>query len=327
MALSSNAKQLLASAPTCRILVVGDLMVDEHIWGTTSRVSPEAPVLVVDVQSETLAPGGAANVAQQLLALGANVFVAGIVGRDNAGDDLLAFLDRSGADVSAVFKAGDRPTTRKTRVIAGSQQIVRVDREVRTPLAVDQVDDFCSTIEGVFEHVDAVLFSDYEKGVFTEAIARRLLERAKAKGLIVTANPKPRSVSWFAGGDLVQLNRSEADAASRSHRFASLDELDFHVAGAELRGVLGVINLLVTRGPKGLTVFHADGTATDVPAHPVEVYDVAGAGDSTLAVATIGLAAGGDVATSVLLGNAAGGAVVRKSGVVSASVAEIEILL
>ena len=128
MALSSNAKQLLASAPTCRILVVGDLMVDEHIWGTTSRVSPEAPVLVVDVQNETLAPGGAANVAQQLLALGANVFVAGIVGRDNAGDDLLAFLDRSGADVSAVFKAGDRPTTRKTRVISGSQPTARLGR-------------------------------------------------------------------------------------------------------------------------------------------------------------------------------------------------------
>ena len=323
----SYAKQLLANADKCRILVVGDLMVDEHIWGTTTRVSPEAPVLVVDVHRETMAPGGAANVTQQLLTLGAHVAVAGIVGNDQAGRDLLQCLRDSGADTGAVFVADDRPTTRKTRVIAGSQQVVRVDREVRVPLNDLQADQFCRNVIACMPHVDAVLFSDYEKGVFTEAIAKRLLESAKQHECVVTANPKPQSAAWFNGGDLVQLNRMEADLASRSHRFATLDEADFHCAGSELRTILNVTNLLVTRGAKGLTVFHADGSASDIPAHPVEVYDVAGAGDSTLAAATIGLAAGGDIDTSVMIGNAAGGAVVRKSGVVCATSAEVLALL
>lgn len=323
--------RILESFPGKRVLVIGDLMADEHIWGHVNRISPEAPVPIVEVERETFVPGGAANTAAQLVAFEAEVFVAGVVGDDTAGGKLREALRALGADISAVVTAPDRPTTRKTRVTAGSyqgaQQIVRVDRELRAPLTAETEAALVCACEEVLEAgCDALLFSDYLKGVLTETLVARLSAAARVQGVVVTANPKPASVAFYKEADLIQLNRKEADEASRTTLFESLDDTLFHAAGARLREVLGVRNLLVTRGARGLTIFEPT-RFVDVAAVPVEVFDGTGAGDSTIAGITMGLAAGGTIEQAVRLGNAAGGAVVRHVGVVTARREEVAALL
>ena len=322
---------ILENFPGRRVLVIGDLMADEHIWGHVNRISPEAPVPIVEVERETFVPGGAANTAAQLVAFEAQVFVAGVVGDDAAGGKLREALHALGADIEAVVTATDRPTTRKTRVTAGSyqgaQQIVRVDREKRAPLTAETEDALVAACQVILERgCDALLFSDYLKGVLTETLVARLSAIARAQGIVVTANPKPASVAFYKDADLVQLNRKEADEASRSTLFESLDDTLFHDAGARLREVLEVRNLLVTRGARGLTLFESE-RYVDVGAVPVEVFDGTGAGDSTIAGITMGLAAGGTVEQAVRLGNASGGAVVRHVGVVTATRPEVAALL
>ncbi|MBB6052951.1 bifunctional heptose 7-phosphate kinase/heptose 1-phosphate adenyltransferase [Armatimonas rosea] len=322
---------ILENFPGKRVLVVGDLMADEHIWGHVNRISPEAPVPIVEVERETFVPGGAANTAAQLVAFEATVFVAGVVGDDAAGGKLREALTTLGADVRAVVTATDRPTTRKTRVTAGSyqgaQQIVRVDREKRAPLTPETEAVLLAACEALLDQgCDALLFSDYLKGVLTETLVARLTAAARARGIVVTANPKPASVGFYKDADLIQLNRKEADEASRTTLFESLDDTLFHEAGARLREALEVRNLLVTRGARGLTVFEPE-RFVDVGAVPVEVFDGTGAGDSTIAGITMGLAAGGTIEQAVRLGNASGGAVVRHVGVVTARRDEVAALL
>jgi D-beta-D-heptose 7-phosphate kinase/D-beta-D-heptose 1-phosphate adenosyltransferase len=329
---SSSLLEILDRFPGQRVLVVGDLMVDEHVWGRVSRVSPEAPVLVIDVERESSVPGGAANTANQLLTLGAQVFVAGVVGDDDAGMRLRENLGTLGARVDAIVTADDRPTTRKTRVVAasyqGAQQIVRVDREQRQPLEPAAREALLARCIAILENgCDALLFSDYIKGVLSEPTIARLTAEARRRGIVVTANPKPLSAAFYSDVDLAQLNRKEADEASRTTLFESLDEAEFHAAGTRLRDALAVRNLLVTRGAQGLTVFTESDGYLDIPPHRVDVFDGTGAGDSTIAGVTLGLAAGATIAEAVALGNAAGGAVVRKVGVVTATRDEIASLL
>ena len=323
--------RLIDQFPGRRVLVVGDLMADEHIWGHVNRISPEAPVPVVEVERETFVPGGAANAANQLLAFEAQVLVAGVIGADTAGEKLIAALGEQGARLDAIVTAPDRPTTRKTRVTAGSyqgtQQIVRVDREKRAPLLPETASALIAKCLAILEEgCDALLFSDYLKGVLSEKVVAALTEAARARGIVVAANPKPASVGYYRNADLIQLNRKEADEASRSALFESLDDTVFHQAGARLREALEVRNLLITRGGRGLTLFEAN-RFVDVPAIPVEVFDGTGAGDSTIAGITMGLAAKGTMEQAVRLGNAAGGAVVKHGGVVTARREEVAALL
>ncbi len=324
-----RVEEILARFAGRRVLVVGDLMVDEHIWGHVHRVSPEAPVLVVDVESESSVPGGAANAANQLRTLGAEVVIAGVVGADMAGERLRESLTTFGMDTGAVVVSPDRPTTRKTRVVAGTQQgaqqVVRVDREKRSGLPEDAANRLIAQVSARLSDCDALLFSDYTKGVLSENMVRTITEAARKQkpNIVITANPKPASVRFFADADVAQLNRSEADEALRSHLFESPDAAVFHDAGIRLREYLGLRNLLITRSSQGLTVFMANGTYTDIAPHRIEVFDGTGAGDSTIAGVTLALAAGASVTESVEIGNAAGGAVVRKTGVATATREEI----
>lgn len=325
----AQAEAILARFLGKRVLVVGDLMVDEHVWGNAARVSPEAPVLVVEAQRQTFVPGGAANVANQLLAFGAYVMVAGVVGDDADGRRLRAELTTLGADTEAVVISDDRPTTVKTRIVAGTQQIVRVDREKRAPLPEDAARRLIEKGRDALAACDALLFSDYDKGVLGRATVRALIEAARAAGVpAITANPKPASAHFYAGADVAQFNRVEADQALGGvHRLdAGASEETFHHAGARLREELQVGNLLVTRGAEGATLFTGDGGHVDVAPHRVDVYDVTGAGDSTLAGLTLALAAGAAPGDAAALGNASGGAVVRKVGVATATRDEVAAL-
>lgn len=320
-----QAETILARFSGKRVLVVGDLMVDEYVWGQVNRVSPEAPVLVVDAESHTFVPGGAANVVHNLRALGAETVVAGVIGRDAVGERLIEELHLLGADTSAVVHAEDRPTTQKTRIVAGSQQIVRVDREKRDALPAEVAGELVERAGELLTVCDALLFSDYDKGVLREDTVRALLAAARRSGAVVTANPKPVSAILYAGADVAQLNRTEAEQASGAH-LSRAPEDTFHAVGARLRETMGVRNLLVTRSSQGLTVFKDDETYVDLPAHLVEVYDGTGAGDSTIAALTLALASGANVEEAAAIGNAAGGAVVRHVGVVTAAPHEIAAL-
>lgn len=318
----SDAESILRRFDGKRVLVVGDLMVDEYVWGQVSRVSPEAPVLVVDAESHTFVPGGAANVVHNLRALGAETLVAGVVGRDAVGERLLDELRLLGADTSAVVAAEDRPTTQKTRIVAGSQQVVRVDRELRAPVTGETADRLVAHASDLLRVCDALLFSDYDKGVLSQSTIQSLMEVARQTGIVVTANPKPSSANFYHGADLAQLNKSEAEQASGAH-LSRAPEDAFHDVGRRLRDALGVRHLLITRSAQGLTLFHEGGRFTDIAPHRVEVYDGTGAGDSTISALTLALAAGASVEEAAVLGNAAGGVVVRKVGVVTATPDEI----
>lgn len=326
-----RAETILGRFVGRRVLVVGDLMVDEHIWGHVARVSPEAPVLVVDAERHTFVPGGAANVAHQLQAFGAHVLVAGVVGEDAIGERLLHELRELGTDTQAIVASPDRPTTQKTRIVAGSQQVVRVDHERRAPLPDDVAERLIARSREALEACDALLFSDYDKGVLGRATVAALIAAARSSSarpdLIVTANPKPTSSRFYEDVDVAQFNKVEADQVLGGvHRFDTPEEATFHAAGIRLREALRIRNLLVTRSAEGMTLFRADGGYTDIAPHRVEVFDGTGAGDSTISGLTLALAAGASVDEAAAIGNASGGAVVRKVGVATASRAEVAAL-
>jgi D-beta-D-heptose 7-phosphate kinase/D-beta-D-heptose 1-phosphate adenosyltransferase len=308
-----------------RVAVVGDLMMDEYLWGRATRISPESPVMVIDVDRESSVPGGAANVVNNLLALGARVSVYGVVGADAAGASLIEALRAEGADVEGIGVDSSRATTRKTRVVAHSQQVLRVDREQRHAIPAEVGDGLLSRLTEQLPDVNAVLISDYLKGVVTPHLAAGILKAARQANVIVTANPKPRSARILSGCTVLQLNQSEAIEASGDSRFAS--DPDLEEAGATLAESLCVETLIVTRGPKGLVYWQKGGGFGNVPAHAVEVYDVAGAGDTVISALTLSLASGSSVAQAAAIANHAAACVVRKVGVATVSQEELLQLL
>jgi rfaE bifunctional protein kinase chain/domain len=299
-----------------------------HVWGQVKRVSPEAPVLVVEATEETYAPGGAANAAAQLAGFGAQVIVAGVRGNDANGDILTKELARRGIGTAGIIALDNRPTTCKTRILAGNwkhaQHVVRVDKEDRSPLPEEAAKRLIRQALEILPSCNALLFSDYDKGVLSRKTVQTLTEAAQKLNIPVTANPKPTSIGFYKGVTVAQLNRSEAQEASKRHLpFLEMDDEKFHEAGKQLRTQLEVQNLLITRSEKGLTLFLESGEWLDIPAHPIKVEDVAGAGDSTIAGLTLALATGATLADAVTIGNASGAAVVQKVGVDTATCEEI----
>ena len=317
----ARLRQLVEAFAGARILCLGDLMMDEYVWGRATRISPESPVMVVEVDRETSVPGGAANVVHNLLALGASVSVVGVVGEDAAGAALRARLAEEGADVSGVLAEPGRPTTRKTRVVAHHQQVLRVDRERAAPLPDDVRERLEACIEGLARTADAIVVSDYDKGVICSPTARAAIEAGRRRGVPVAANAKPRNAACFAGASLVSLNASEADAVAGEPAFSAGDRLE--PAGRALREKIGVDTLVVTRGAEGLMLWERDGACRHVPAHPVEVYDVAGAGDTVISVLTLGLARGVEPAEAAEAASLAAAVVVRKVGVAVVTAQEL----
>jgi D-beta-D-heptose 7-phosphate kinase/D-beta-D-heptose 1-phosphate adenosyltransferase len=305
-----------------RIRVIGDVMLDEYIWGSVNRISPEAPVMIVDVNRYSHVPGGAANVVNNICALDAKSSVIGIIGDDEAGVSLKTALSNEGADTQGLVAMKDRPTTRKTRVIAHSQQVVRIDHEKRNPLDPDAKKKLFDLIDSEINVADAVLLSDYQKGVLDPEILRYCIKKADGR-IPITGNLKPRAIGPSISLTCLTLNLLEAKIATDK---ASLDtEEEINSAGKELLQKSGSENILITRGADGLTLFSAStpDTPVTVPAHPVEVYDVAGAGDTVISALTLALAAGATPIEAVTLANYAGAEAVKKVGVATISRAEI----
>jgi D-beta-D-heptose 7-phosphate kinase/D-beta-D-heptose 1-phosphate adenosyltransferase len=303
------------------IVVVGDLMMDEYLWGRATRISPESPVMVVEVDRESSVPGGAANVVNNLLALGARVAVIGVVGQDAAGEALVADLRTRGADVSGVLTDASRPTTRKTRVVAHSQQVLRVDREQTQFVSEAIARELVSGLRRDVESAEAILVSEYNKGVFTPSLAQAAVQMARDRGILLTSNPKPPNVRSLAGAHLVQLNQFEAEAASGDRGF--LHEEEERAAGARLIQELNVGTLVVTGGARGLSLWQADGGYRHIPPHLVEVYDSAGAGDTVISATTLALTTGAPMEEALFVAVRAAACVVRKVGVATVTPDEL----
>lgn len=314
---------LLNRLPGHRVVVVGDVMLDEYLFGGARRISPEAPVLVVDVERVSWAPGGAANVAANVKSLGGEVSIVGLVGSDDAGRRLRTQLEELGIDTSGLLEDPHRETTLKTRIIAGNQQVVRVDRERRERPDQKLHRRLVQELERQVPQASAVVASDYNKGM-TGQMTLDCIALAERQGVVFTSNPKPPNLRWFHGAGLITLNQVEAEAASGE---SIADTASAERAGERILEKTQARSVVVTRGAHGMSVFQPGQTPVHIPVMPVEVFDVAGAGDSVVSTLTLGLAAGADTVTAARLANFAGASVVRKLGVASAVPAEIAHLI
>lgn len=304
-----------------RVLVVGDLMLDEYVWGAATRISPEAPVMVVEVERDgDYRPGGAANVVHNVQALGASAALIGVVGDDGHGRRLTSRLADAGVNVDGVTVDKSRPTSRKTRIIAHNQQVVRVDREYRQEVTGDVAGKMLSHLGEQIPRCDAVIYSDYNKGVITSEIVSFGIAAAREQGRVVTSNPKPANILRFRGAAVVTLNQTEAESAASGP--LNTDE-QVGSAGLALAKELGVDAVVITRGAAGICVCERAGETTFIPAIPLEVYDVAGAGDTVISCLTLALASGADFVEAAELANWAAGAAVRKVGVSTVTRSEI----
>lgn len=295
-----------------RVLVIGDVMADHYVWGGVERISPEAPIPVVHVAREEVKPGGAANVACNIAALGGRVCLAGIVGADGMAEVLRQQLGAKGIDCVGLVADGARPTIQKTRVIAHNQQVVRVDRELQEPLGPEAQRSFERVCLGQVERCDAVLFSDYAKGALSSGLAAAVTRRARELGKVVAADPKPANMAWFAGATIVTPNQAEARAASG---LPIKDDASAEAAARKLMEGLHSEAVLITRGEHGMTLLQAEGGVTHIPTLARVVFDVTGAGDTVIATLTLALAAGMPVPEACQLANAAAGTVVAQIGV------------
>jgi len=303
-----------------RCLVIGDLMLDEYLWGKAERISPEAPVQVVDVVREELRLGGAGNVVNNLAALGAQVAVCSVIGGDENGRALLEDFTRRGVAVDAIFQDPDRRTSRKTRVVASHQQIVRIDRESRDPLSAGMEEQVCSWIAARAASFDVILLSDYLKGVLTRRVIESVVAAARPTAIPVLVDPKGIDFARYQGATILTPNRKEAEAASG---IPIRDSESLGQAAVLIMERAGLENLLVTRSEEGMSLFSRNAEAVHIPTVAREVFDVSGAGDTVLASLAIGVAAGLGMAEAARLANIAAGIAVGKLGTSTVSPAEI----
>jgi rfaE bifunctional protein kinase chain/domain len=309
--------RLLNAFQSHRIVVIGDVVLDEYVFGTATRMSREAPVPVLEFTGRKVIPGGAANPAVNLAALGAKVSLAGVTGEDAAGEELRAALAGYGIDLSGLRVDPSRPTTVKQRVMAQMglrfpQQVARIDRLSREPVSDEVAATLADVTCGDAGDCAAFLFSDYHNGLLTDALIGAVKRQADARGVLLTADAQG-SFLKYQGFGLVKCN---ADEAATFLRRPLMNDDDFAAAAIELRRTLGLTRaMVITRGPDGATAASADDQAVHVPSPKVEdVFDTVGAGDTAIAVLTLAVAAGAPLKDAVRLANLASGVVVRRVG-------------
>jgi D-beta-D-heptose 7-phosphate kinase/D-beta-D-heptose 1-phosphate adenosyltransferase len=303
-----------------RVLVVGDVMLDEYLWGKVRRISPEAPVPVVELERRSHAPGGAANAAANAAGLGAEVFLAGVRGDDLAGQRLHDSLRGQGIRLEGLLVDAARPTTTKTRVIAHAQQVLRIDEEQPTPLPEPLEQRLARFAEDCLDAVDVCVLSDYAKGILSTALTRRVIDKAARLGKPVVVDPKGPDPAPYRGATLVKPNLQEATLLwGREPR--SPEEIA--AAGGRLLELLDAAAVLLTRGPAGMTLFRRGQEAVHVPAQAREVFDVTGAGDTVTASAALALAVGADAEQAARLASLAAAVIVGRVGTVPITLAEL----
>lgn len=312
-------KDLFKKFKNTGILVIGDLMVDQYIWGKVKRISPEAPVPVVEVTDENLLLGGSANVANNILSLGGKVYVTGTVGRDELGKILINKFMGSGINTDGIVIDGDRPTTVKTRVIAHSQQVVRFDKEVKSDISRSTMALILEYVKGLLPEIKGIIISDYCKGLITRSLIKKILGLAGSK-IFVSVDPKIGHFDYYKGVGLITPNINEASFGSGVD---IVDEKTLINAGNILLKKLSCMALVITRGDEGMTLFEKGGKIHHIPTCAREVYDVSGAGDTVIASLTLSHAAGATLKNAAIIANHAAGVVVAKVGTAVATQEEI----
>jgi D-glycero-beta-D-manno-heptose-7-phosphate kinase len=312
-------QDIINKFPRQKIVVAGDCMLDEWIWGKVKRISPEAPVPVVEVKNRDYTPGGAANVVNNLRTLGAQVKIFGVTGDDDSAKVLKRLLKAEGVDTQGLIVDSSRPTTTKTRIIAHNQQVCRTDFEKKHPLSPEILSQIISKALSGNDY-QAIMVSDYGKGVICGQLCSALLDIARQKKILITGGPKPDNILYFKGFDLVSLNEGEAGLAS-GIPIENGDSLC--TAGEWLLSNLECKAVLITRGANGMSFFDNQGNIQHIPAYASQVYDVSGAGDTVIAVLTLALACGADLRTAVILSNYAASVVVRKVGTATLTAEEL----
>lgn len=320
-------RRLMAAFANQRILVVGDLMLDEFIWGKVSRISPEAPVPVVNVTGESYYPGGAANVARNIREFTNHVGVMGLAGTDPHGNHLLELLESAGIDTSGVQRDPAGSTIVKTRIIARNQQVVRVDRERKVALQAGQAECAIAYLNRVIGNLDGIIVADYGKGFLTQAVADSLCRTARAHGKILAVDPHPHtSLSWY-GATAIKPNRTEAFIAAGLPPSDPVTPVSsdraLMEAGTRLLARWKTGSLLITLGEQGMLLLQNDAPPCHMPTRAQDVFDVSGAGDTAIAVFTLGLCAGAAPAEAAELANRASGIVVGKLGTATVTFGEL----
>ncbi len=306
----AEAESVIKKFPSLKMLVLGDVMLDEFVWGEVERISPEAPVPVVEVKRESLLLGGAANVAANIRALGGQVVLCGLVGVDRAGEQLTSLLSQKGI-AGGLVATDARPTTVKTRIVARGQQVVRVDREERSGLGGRVLQDLVEAVGNSLDGCDGVVVSDYAKGVVCGEVMAELARLTSSRGIPLLVDPKPVNVSLYKGATILTPNKKEAEAMSgiRAHGPAALERIGERIA----REVSSPM-VLVTMGSRGMALFQTDAGVRTIDTMAKEVFDVTGAGDTVIAALGLSFCAGLSMFQAAQFANAAAGVVVGKVG-------------
>jgi D-beta-D-heptose 7-phosphate kinase/D-beta-D-heptose 1-phosphate adenosyltransferase len=307
--------------PGRRVLVLGDIMLDEYLWGEATRISPEAPVPVVEVRRRSVAPGGAANAAANIASLGGTAILGGVVGADDAGQRLVEALRSQGVAAQGVTVDAARPTTVKARLIAGNQQIVRMDHEARIPVGERAEETLWLWAEREMPAAQSCVLSDYGKGVVSEPLARRFIDLARQQGIPVVVDPKGTDYAKYRGAAVIKPNIGELECVLQE-KLPGLGDLER--AGRRLAGLLPGTAVLITRGPDGMALFQGEAAAWYVPSAARQVYDVTGAGDIVVSTLALALAAGAPLEAAIRLSNHAAGLAVACRGTVVVALAALK---
>lgn len=301
--------------PGKSVLVVGDIILDKYIYGDVSRISPEAPVPVVKIEKEVAAPGGAANTANNISSLGAMAFLVGVVGNDPSKELLMKELDGKRIDTSGVVVVDSRPTTEKTRVVGNSHQLVRIDYETLQEIPEDAENQLKENLRNAIGKCDIIVISDYSKGLITGSLMAYIKDEAGKCGKIIVVDPKPKNAELYRGVYLVTPNTKEAFEISGAGNSPEAGKIIMEKLGS---------NVLVTEGPKGMRLFESGKNEVHIPTKAVEVYDVAGAGDTVVAAMALCLSSGLSLKDSAVVANHAAGIVVRKAGTATVTPEELK---
>jgi len=318
--LKDKVHAIQSSGSQPKILVIGDLMIDHYIIGGATRLSPEAPVPIVNVKKETYTLGGAGNVVQNLVSLGAGVYVAGVIGDDAAASQVFDILASEGVQTLSIIKDSSRPTTVKTRVLAGSHQLVRVDREVTDTVSAVIEDELIGKLGDYIEQADMVILSDYNKGLFSPSLTQRVITEATKRGKKVVIDPKGLNYEKYKGAFIIKPNRKELAEAAKVEKINSIESLQ--EASKVIFGQTGSEYIVVTLSEEGMVIL-SESEYMALPVKATEVFDVTGAGDTVLATIAYFIAAGLTIAEACELANHAAAIVIRHVGSATTTIDEI----
>ncbi len=308
-----RVEELLNNSAGREIAVIGDLMLDRYFWGTVSRISPEAPVPVIDIENETFHLGGAANVAQNLKSLGIEPLLCGVVGNDNSGKLLIEIAEQSGLQTKGIIPIASRPTTVKTRIIGNNQHIARLDRETRSEVTSDTINQIVDMLKSC-HNLAGIIMEDYNKGVITKYLIKEISKFTQEQSIPLFVDPKLSFFFDYQNATVFKPNRKEAQEALG---FTLKTDADILRAGKELLLRLQAENILLTLGDKGMMLFQKDGTVKSVPTKARHIADVSGAGDTAIATLAAAIAGGASVTEAAALSNIAAGVVCEEPGIVS----------